>query len=118
MNVHLFLYVTADDVKAHLKILRALYMRKTKPEAKKSAGGYEHLPARRQHIIDRLKFLEPFGPIGRPTQFTLAQQEESNVRPMEPMQPKRRKAKRRSSESGSGSNSATESDLGSEVKSH
>ena len=72
MNVHLFLYVTADDVKAHLKIRRDLYMCKTKPEAKKSGSGYEHLPAMTQHIIDRLKFLEPYHRIRRPTQSTLA----------------------------------------------
>ena len=70
MNVHLFLYVTAADVKIHLKVLRDLYMRKTKPEAKKSGSGYEHLPVRTPHIIDRLKFLEPYRRIGRPTQST------------------------------------------------
>ena len=93
-------------------------MLKTKPEAKKSGSGYEHLPARTQHIINRLKFLEPYCCVGRPTQSTLARLEETNVTPMEPTQPKRRKAKSTSSESGSGSDSATGSDSGSKVKSH
>ena len=42
-------------------------MRKTKPEAKKSGSGYEHLPVRTQHIIDRLKFLETYRRVGRQT---------------------------------------------------
>ena len=53
MNVHLFLYVTADNVKAHPKLPRDLYMCKTKPETKRSSSGYEHLLARTQHIIER-----------------------------------------------------------------
>ena len=65
MNVHIFLYVTAEDVKIHLKVLRDLYMRKTKPEAKESGSGYEHLPVRAKHIIDRLKFLEPYRRVSR-----------------------------------------------------
>ena len=114
-----FLYVTAEDVKIHLKVLRDLYMRKTKPEAKKSGSGYEHLPVRMQHIIDRLKFLEPSRHVGRPTQSTLARLEESNVQPMKPTQPKRKKAKSTSSESEWGSDeSASGSDSGSKVKSH
>ena len=66
MNIHLFLYVTAEDVKIHLKVLRDLYIRKTKPQAKKSGSGYKHLPVRKQHIIDRLKFLEPYRRVGSP----------------------------------------------------
>ena len=94
-------------------------MRKTKPEAKKSGSGYEHLPVRMQHIIDRLKFLEPSRHVGRPTQSTRARLEESNVQPMKPTQPKRKKAKSTSSESEWGSDeSASGSDSGSEVKSH
>ena len=93
-------------------------MRKTKPEAKKGGSGYEHLPVRTQHIIDRLKLLEPYRRVGRPTQSTLARLEESNVQPMEPTQPKRKKAKSSSSELESGSDSASGSDSRSEVKSH
>ena len=91
-------------------------MLKTKPEAKKSGSGYEHLPVRTQHIIDRLKFLEPYRRIGRPTQSTLARLEESNVQPM-PMQRKGKKAKSTSSKSESGSDENA-SGSGSEVKSH
>ena len=80
-------------------------MCKTKPEAKKSGSGYKHLPARMQHIIDRQKFLEPFRRVGRPTQSTLAS---TGGIQREPTQPKRRKAKSTSSESESGSDSATE----------
>ena len=69
---------------------------------KKSGSGYEHLPVRMQHIIDRLKFLEPYRHVGRPTQSTLARLEESNVQPM-PTQRKGKKAKSTSSESDSGS---------------
>ena len=93
-----FFYFTAEDVKIQLKVLRDLYMRKTKPEAKKSSSGYEHLPVRTQNIIDRLKFLEPYRCAGRPTQSTLARLEESNVQPM-PTQGKGKKAKSTSSES-------------------
>ena len=119
MNVHLFLYVTAEDVKIHLKVLRDLYMRKTKPEAKKSGSGYEHLPVRTQNIIDRLKFQEPYRRFGRPTQSTLDRLEESNVQPMEPTQSERKNAKSTPSESESGSDeSASGSYSGSEVKSH
>ena len=89
-------------------------MRKTKPEAKKSGSGYEHLPVRTQHIIDRLKFLEPYRCVGRPTQSTLARLEESSVQPM-PTQGKGKKAKSTSSDSGSDENA---SGSGSEVKSH
>ena len=73
-------------------------MRKTKPEARKSCSGYEHLPFRTQHIIDRLKFLEPYSRVGRPTQSTLARLEESSVQSM-PTQGKGKKAKSTSSES-------------------
>ena len=110
-----FFYVTAEDVKIHLKVLRDLYMRKTKPEAKKSGSGYEHLPVRTQHIIERLKFLQPYRRVGRPTQSTLARLEELNVHPM-PTQGKGKKAKSTSSESSGSDENASGS--GTEVKSH
>ena len=69
-------------------------MRKTKPEAKKSGSGYEHLPVRTQHIIDRLKFLETYRRVGRPTQSTLVQLEELSVQPT-PTQGKGKRQKAR-----------------------
>ena len=110
-----FFYVTAEDVKIHLKVLRDLYMRKTKPEAKKSGSGYEHLPVRTQHIIDRLKFLETYRRVGRPTQSTLVRLEESSVQPMQ-TQGKGKKAESTSSESSGSHENGSGS--GSEVKRH
>ena len=90
-------------------------MRKTKPEAKKSGSGYEHLPVRTQHIIDRLKFLETYRRVGRPTQSTLVRLEELSVQPM-PTQGKGKKAKSTSSESSGSDENGSGS--GSEVKRH
>ena len=87
-------------------------MRKTKPEAKKSGSGYEHLPVRTQHIIDRLKFLETYRRVGRPTQSTLVRLEELSV----PTQGKGKKAKSTSSESSGSDENGSGS--GSEVKKH
>ena len=116
MSIFCF-FVTAEDVKIHIKVLRDLYMRKTKPEAKKSGSGYEHLPVRTQHIIDRLKFLETYRLVGRPTQSTLVRLEESSVQPM-PTQGKGKKAKSTSSESESSGSDENGSGSGSEVKRH
>ena len=74
-----------------------------------------HLPVRTQHIIDRLKFLETYHRVGRPTQSTLVRLEESSIQPM-PTQGKGKKAKSTSSESSGSDENGSGS--GSEVKRH